>query len=62
MDSTVPHVSERILSLLGENKITFILFQAHAMNVIQVIDLVFLAVLKKIEQSMTVRMGMQMKR
>jgi hypothetical protein len=51
MDSASPHVPERMLQLLGLNKIMTIVFPAHATNIFQTLDLVFFGVLIKIKQT-----------
>jgi hypothetical protein len=53
MDSASPHASERVLQLLGRNKIMAIVFLAHTTNIFQALDLVFFGVLKKIKQMAT---------
>jgi hypothetical protein len=53
MDSALPHVSERVLRLLGENKIMAIVFPAHTTNIFQALDLVFFGALKKLKQTAT---------
>jgi hypothetical protein len=51
MDSAGPHVSERILKLLGENRIIALVSPAHTTNLFQALDLVFFGVLKKLKQT-----------
>jgi hypothetical protein len=46
MDSALPHVSERCLRLLGENRVLAVPFPAHATNIFQPLDLVFFGALK----------------
>jgi hypothetical protein len=41
MDSASPHVSERVLQLLGCNKIMVIAFPTHTENIFQTLDLSF---------------------
>jgi hypothetical protein len=53
MDSASLHVSERVLQLLGCNKIMAIVFPTHTTNIFQALDLVFFGVLKKIKQTAT---------
>jgi hypothetical protein len=53
MDSAVTHVSERVLRLLGQNKIMAIVFPARTKNIFQVLDLVSFSVLKKLKQTAT---------
>jgi hypothetical protein len=53
MDSALPHVSERVLQLLGQNKILIVVFPAHTTNIFQALDLTFFAVLKKLKQTAT---------
>jgi hypothetical protein len=53
MDSASPHVSERLLQLLGRNKIKAIVFPAYTTNIFQALDLLFFGVLKKIKQMAT---------
>jgi hypothetical protein len=43
MDSASPHVSDRILRFLGENWGRAVVFPAQTSNVLQVLDLAFLA-------------------
>jgi hypothetical protein len=51
MDSACPHVSERVLKLLGQNRIIVLVFPAHTTNLFQALDLVFFWVLKKLKQT-----------
>jgi hypothetical protein len=51
MDSVCPHISERILRLLGENRIIVLVFPAHTTNLFQALDLVFFGVVKKLKQT-----------
>jgi hypothetical protein len=53
MDSALPHVSERVLRLLGENKIMAVVFPAHTTNMFQPLDLVFFGALKKLRETAT---------
>jgi hypothetical protein len=53
MDSALPHVSERVLRLLGQNKIMAIVFPVHATNIFQTMDLVFFSASKKLKQIAT---------
>jgi hypothetical protein len=47
MGSARPHISERVLGLLGQNKIMNTVFPAHTTNIFQALDLVFFAALEK---------------
>jgi hypothetical protein len=49
MDSALPHVSERVRGILGENDVIAITFPAHTTNVFQALDLVFFGALKKLK-------------
>jgi hypothetical protein len=49
MDSAIPHTSERVRRLLGENSIIAITFPAHTTNLFRALDLVFFGVLKKLK-------------
>jgi hypothetical protein len=49
MDSAPAHMSDRVLRLLGENKIIAITFPAHTTNLFQALDLVFFGALKKLK-------------
>jgi hypothetical protein len=42
MDSALPHISERMLRFLCQNKIMDIVFPAHITNIFRALDLVFL--------------------
>jgi hypothetical protein len=53
MDSALPHVSERVLRLLGQSRIMAIVFPAHTTNIFQALDLAFFGVLKKLKQTAT---------
>jgi hypothetical protein len=53
MDSASTHVSERVLQLLGRNKIMAIVFPTHTTNNFQALNLVFFDVLKKIKKTAT---------
>jgi hypothetical protein len=53
MDSALPHVSERVLRLLGENMIKAVVFPAHTTNIFQALDLVFFSALKKLKETTT---------
>jgi hypothetical protein len=53
MDSAIPHTSERVRRLLGENSIIAITVPAHTTNLFQALDLVFFGVLKKLKVSAT---------
>jgi hypothetical protein len=53
MDSALPHVSERVLRLLGQNKIMAIVFPARTTNIFQTLDLVFFSASKKLKQTAT---------
>ena len=53
MDSASPHVSERVLRVLGQNDIVAIVFPAHTTNIFQALDLVFFAALKKMNKTAT---------
>jgi hypothetical protein len=53
MDSASPHVSERVLQLLGGNQIMIIVFPVHTTHIFQALDLVFFGVLKKIKHTAT---------
>jgi hypothetical protein len=46
MDSALPHMSERVLRLLGENTIMAVVFPAHTTSTFQALDLVFFGALK----------------
>jgi hypothetical protein len=50
-DSALPHVSERVLRLLGQNRVMAIVFAAHTTNIFQALDLAFFGVLKKLKQT-----------
>jgi hypothetical protein len=52
-DSALPHLSERLLRLLGQNKIMTTVFPAHTANIFQALDLVFFSALKKLKQIVT---------
>jgi hypothetical protein len=49
MNSALPHTSERILRILGENKIIVLRFQAHITNLFQALDLVLFSSLKHLK-------------
>jgi hypothetical protein len=51
MDSVVPHTSERVRRLSGENNILAITFPTHTTNLAQVFDFVFFGVLKRLKAS-----------
>jgi hypothetical protein len=53
MDSAIPHTSECVRGILGENHIMAITFPAHTMNLFQALDRVFFEVLKKLKASAT---------
>jgi hypothetical protein len=53
MDSAVPHTSERVRRLLGENNIIAVTFPAHTTNLFQALDLVFFGVFRKLKASAT---------
>jgi hypothetical protein len=53
MDSALPHVSERVGGILGENDVIAITFPAHTRNVFQALDLVFFGALKKLKATAT---------
>jgi hypothetical protein len=57
MGSAVPHFSERVLRLLGSNKIMVIVFHAHMTNIFQALDLVFISALEKLKQTATGELG-----
>jgi hypothetical protein len=49
MDSASPHVSERCLRLLDDNRILAVAFPAHITNIFQALDLVFFDALEKLK-------------
>jgi hypothetical protein len=51
MDSALPHTSDRVKRILGENNIIAITFPAHTTNLFQALDLVFFGALKKLKPS-----------
>jgi hypothetical protein len=51
MDFPLPPVSERVLRLLGQNRVMAIVFPAHMTNIFQALDLAFFGVLKKLKQT-----------
>jgi hypothetical protein len=51
MDSALPHISERVLRLLRENKIMTVVFPTHTTNIFQAMDLVFFDALKKLKET-----------
>jgi hypothetical protein len=57
MDSAPPRLSERVLRLLGENKMLAGVFPAHTTNVVQALDLVFLGAMKKLKATVPGEFG-----
>jgi hypothetical protein len=53
MDSALPHVPERVLRRLAENRIMAVVFPAHTTNLFQTLDLVFFGALKKLTETAT---------
>jgi hypothetical protein len=51
MDSALPHVSERCLRFLGENRVLAVAFPARTTTIFQVLDLVFFGALKKLKMT-----------
>jgi hypothetical protein len=51
MDSASPHVSERVLRVLGENRIMAIVFPAHTTHLFQGLDLVLFGALKTVKKT-----------
>jgi hypothetical protein len=49
MDSCKPHCSQRVLRLLGENRVLAIVFPSHTTNLFQMLDLSFFGVLKHLK-------------
>ena len=57
MDSALPHTSERILRILGENNIIALTFPAHTTNLFQALDLVFFGSLKHLKATAVGELG-----
>jgi hypothetical protein len=57
MDSALPHTSERILRVLGENNVIALTFPAHTINLFQALDLVFFGSLKHLTVTATGELG-----
>jgi hypothetical protein len=51
MDSACPHVSERVLRLLGENRIIVLVFPAPPTILFRALDLVFFGAIRKLKQT-----------
>jgi hypothetical protein len=49
MDSALPHTSERVSRILGENKVIALTFPAHTTNLFQAPDLVFFGSLRHLK-------------
>jgi hypothetical protein len=49
LDSAIPHLSERVRRIFGENHMMTLTFPAYTTNLFQTLDLVFFAVLKKLK-------------
>jgi hypothetical protein len=57
MDSAPAHRSERVLRLLGENRILAVVFPAHTTNILQALDLVFFGAMKKLKATASGEFG-----
>jgi hypothetical protein len=57
IDSALPHTSERILRVLGENNIIAMTFPAHTTHLFQTLDLVFFGSLKHLKATATGEFG-----
>jgi hypothetical protein len=57
MDSAPAHRSERVLRLLGENKILAVVFPAHTTNIFQALNLVFFGAMKKLKATVPGEFG-----
>jgi hypothetical protein len=51
MDSASPHISERVLRVLRENRIMAIVFPAHTTSLFQALDLVLFGAMKTIKKT-----------